>query len=106
MHRTGRFVRVSGGATGGHVRRQSSVRFQPGPSLFLPRGSFSAHVVGSAAAACMHAEAASEQSSLCFSLLSFRRAGGIKVQLCGFLQYANIVAVAIGYTIAASISML
>ena len=54
----------------------------------------------------MHAEAASEQSSLCFSLLSFRRAGGIKVQLCGFLQYANIVGVAIGYTIAASISML
>ncbi|KAE8820057.1 amino acid permease [Hordeum vulgare] len=31
---------------------------------------------------------------------------GIKVQLCGFLQYANIVGVAIGYTIAASISML
>uniref|UniRef100_A0ACD5U3E0 Uncharacterized protein n=2 Tax=Avena sativa TaxID=4498 RepID=A0ACD5U3E0_AVESA len=31
---------------------------------------------------------------------------GIKVQICGFLQYANIVGVAIGYTIAASISML
>ncbi|KAG8068616.1 hypothetical protein GUJ93_ZPchr0005g14890 [Zizania palustris] len=31
---------------------------------------------------------------------------GIKVQVCGFLQYANIVGVAIGYTIAASISML
>ncbi|WVZ98616.1 hypothetical protein U9M48_044029 [Paspalum notatum var. saurae] len=37
---------------------------------------------------------------------SFRRAGGIKVQICGFLQYGNIVGVAIGYTIAASISML
>ena len=37
---------------------------------------------------------------------SFRRAGGVKVQICGFLQYANIVGVAIGYTIAASISML
>ncbi|KAG8078683.1 hypothetical protein GUJ93_ZPchr0007g6268 [Zizania palustris] len=31
---------------------------------------------------------------------------GFKVQICGFLQYANIVGVAIGYTIAASISML
>ncbi|WVZ67919.1 hypothetical protein U9M48_016933 [Paspalum notatum var. saurae] len=31
---------------------------------------------------------------------------GIKVQICGILQYANIVGVAIGYTIAASISML
>jgi len=31
---------------------------------------------------------------------------GVKVQICGFLQYANIVGVAIGYTIAASISML
>ncbi|OEL17634.1 Amino acid permease 3 [Dichanthelium oligosanthes] len=29
---------------------------------------------------------------------------GIKVQICGFLQYANIVGVAIGYTIAVSIS--
>jgi hypothetical protein len=37
---------------------------------------------------------------------TFRRAGGVKVQICGFLQYANIVGVAIGYTIAASISML
>jgi len=35
---------------------------------------------------------------------SFRRAGGVKVQICGFLQYANIVGVAIGYTIAVSIS--
>ena len=34
------------------------------------------------------------------------RAGGIKVQIGGLLQYANIVGVAIGYTIAASISML
>ncbi|KAF0917671.1 hypothetical protein E2562_021180 [Oryza meyeriana var. granulata] len=31
---------------------------------------------------------------------------GFKVKICGFLQYANIVGVAIGYTIAASISML
>ncbi|KAL5227355.1 hypothetical protein ABZP36_015620 [Zizania latifolia] len=31
---------------------------------------------------------------------------GFKVQICGFLQYANIVGVAIGYTIAASTSML
>ncbi|KAJ4772996.1 Amino acid permease 3 [Rhynchospora pubera] len=31
---------------------------------------------------------------------------GIKVQICGILQYANIVGVAIGYTIAASISMM
>ena len=31
---------------------------------------------------------------------------GVKVQICGMLQYANIVGVAIGYTIAASISML
>ncbi|VAH83061.1 unnamed protein product [Triticum turgidum subsp. durum] len=31
---------------------------------------------------------------------------GIKVQICGVLQYANIVGVSIGYTIAASISML
>ncbi|GJN14455.1 hypothetical protein PR202_gb01287 [Eleusine coracana subsp. coracana] len=38
--------------------------------------------------------------------VSSGRAGGIKVQICGFLQYANIVGVAIGYTIAASISML
>ncbi|XP_072965878.1 amino acid permease 3-like [Typha angustifolia] len=30
---------------------------------------------------------------------------GIKVKICGFLQYANIFGVAIGYTIAASISM-
>ncbi|KAJ4810347.1 Amino acid permease [Rhynchospora pubera] len=30
---------------------------------------------------------------------------GIKVQICGFLQYANIIGVAIGYTIAASVSM-
>uniref|UniRef100_A0A0D9V8M6 Amino acid transporter transmembrane domain-containing protein n=1 Tax=Leersia perrieri TaxID=77586 RepID=A0A0D9V8M6_9ORYZ len=31
---------------------------------------------------------------------------GFKVKICGFLQYANIVGVAIGYTIAASISMM
>ncbi|KAF3329332.1 amino acid permease 3-like isoform X2 [Carex littledalei] len=30
---------------------------------------------------------------------------GIKVKICGFLQYANIFGVAIGYTIAASVSM-
>jgi hypothetical protein len=30
---------------------------------------------------------------------------GIKVKICGYLQYANIVGVAIGYTIAASVSM-
>ena len=32
--------------------------------------------------------------------------GGAKVKLCGAIQYANLVGVAIGYTIAASISML
>ncbi|XP_073003753.1 amino acid permease 3 [Typha latifolia] len=32
--------------------------------------------------------------------------GGLKVKLCGFIQYANLFGVAIGYTIAASISML
>jgi amino acid permease len=31
---------------------------------------------------------------------------GVKVRLCGVIQYANLVGVAIGYTIAASISML
>ena len=31
--------------------------------------------------------------------------GGAKVRLCGAIQYANLVGVAIGYTIAASISM-
>uniref|UniRef100_A0A0D9WCG3 Amino acid transporter transmembrane domain-containing protein n=1 Tax=Leersia perrieri TaxID=77586 RepID=A0A0D9WCG3_9ORYZ len=31
---------------------------------------------------------------------------GVKMQICGFLQYANIVGVAIGYTITTSISML
>ncbi|CAL9119094.1 unnamed protein product, partial [Musa textilis] len=31
--------------------------------------------------------------------------GGLKVKLCGFIQYANLFGVAIGYTIAASISM-
>ncbi|XP_009404322.2 amino acid permease 4 isoform X2 [Musa acuminata AAA Group] len=32
--------------------------------------------------------------------------GGLKVKLCGFIQYANLFGVAIGYTIAASISMM
>jgi hypothetical protein len=32
--------------------------------------------------------------------------GGAKVTLCGAIQYANLFGVAIGYTIAASISML
>ncbi|CAN6374579.1 unnamed protein product [Urochloa humidicola] len=32
--------------------------------------------------------------------------GGAKVQFCGVIQYANLVGIAIGYTIAASISML
>jgi amino acid permease len=32
--------------------------------------------------------------------------GGAKVRLCGAIQYANLFGVAIGYTIAASISML
>jgi amino acid permease len=32
--------------------------------------------------------------------------GGSKVRLCGVIQYANLFGVAIGYTIAASISML
>ena len=54
--------------------------------------------------ACCRARA--DSRCLSFPCRSFRRAGGIKVQLCGFLQYANIVGVAIGYTIAASISML
>jgi amino acid permease len=31
--------------------------------------------------------------------------GGLKVKICGFIQYANLFGVAIGYTIAASISM-
>jgi len=32
--------------------------------------------------------------------------GGAQVKLCGVIQYANLVGIAIGYTIAASISML
>nr|XP_009390075.1 PREDICTED: amino acid permease 4-like isoform X2 [Musa acuminata subsp. malaccensis] len=32
--------------------------------------------------------------------------GGLKVKLCGFIQYANLFGVAVGYTIAASISMM
>ncbi|KAG6479603.1 hypothetical protein ZIOFF_063071 [Zingiber officinale] len=32
--------------------------------------------------------------------------GGVKVKLCGFIQYANLFGVAIGYTIASSISMM
>ncbi|KAJ1685872.1 hypothetical protein LUZ63_017262 [Rhynchospora breviuscula] len=32
--------------------------------------------------------------------------GGLKVKICGFIQYANLFGVAIGYTIAASISMM
>ncbi|KAJ6792486.1 putative amino acid permease 3 [Iris pallida] len=32
--------------------------------------------------------------------------GGLKVKICGFIQYLNLFGVAIGYTIAASISML
>ncbi|KAJ1274935.1 hypothetical protein BS78_05G097300 [Paspalum vaginatum] len=32
--------------------------------------------------------------------------GGAKVRLCGFIQYANLVGISIGYTIASSISML
>ncbi|CAL9046640.1 amino acid permease 4-like [Musa acuminata AAA Group] len=32
--------------------------------------------------------------------------GGLKVKLCGFIQYANLFGVAIGYTIASSISMM
>nr|QDR71478.1 amino acid permease [Areca catechu] len=32
--------------------------------------------------------------------------GGLKVKMCGFIQYANLFGVAIGYTIAASISMM
>lgn len=33
-------------------------------------------------------------------------AGGTKVKICGAIQYLNLVGVAIGYTIAASISMM
>ncbi|RZC66200.1 hypothetical protein C5167_009891 [Papaver somniferum] len=32
-------------------------------------------------------------------------AGGVKIQLCGAAQYANLVGVTIGYTITASISL-
>jgi amino acid permease len=32
--------------------------------------------------------------------------GGAKFKLCGVIQYANLVGIAVGYTIAASISML
>ncbi|XWS15162.1 hypothetical protein CRYUN_Cryun35bG0070700 [Craigia yunnanensis] len=32
--------------------------------------------------------------------------GGVKVKICGWVQYLNLFAVAIGYTIAASISMM
>ncbi|GKA83104.1 amino acid transporter, transmembrane [Tanacetum coccineum] len=32
--------------------------------------------------------------------------GGFQVKICGFIQYLNLVGVAIGYTIAASISMM
>lgn len=32
--------------------------------------------------------------------------GGIQVQLCGIIQYLNLVGVAIGYTVASAISMM
>ena len=32
--------------------------------------------------------------------------GGAQVKLCGLIQYANLVGIAIGYTVASSISML
>jgi hypothetical protein len=32
--------------------------------------------------------------------------GGVKVKICGFVQYLNLFGVAIGYTIASSISMM
>ena len=32
--------------------------------------------------------------------------GGVKVKICGFVQYVNLFGVAIGYTIASSISMM
>ncbi|KAJ6730510.1 hypothetical protein OIU85_021321 [Salix viminalis] len=35
-----------------------------------------------------------------------RRTGGVKVKICGFVQYLNLFGVAIGYTIASSISMI
>lgn len=35
-----------------------------------------------------------------------RDAGGKKVKICGWIQYINLFGVAIGYTIAASVSML
>lgn len=37
--------------------------------------------------------------------IQFVVAGGVKVQLCGIAQYANLVGVTVGYTITASISM-
>ena len=33
-------------------------------------------------------------------------AGGFKVKICGVIQYLNLFGIAIGYTIAASISMM
>ncbi|GAU25910.1 hypothetical protein TSUD_376290 [Trifolium subterraneum] len=35
-----------------------------------------------------------------------KRTGGFQVQLCGLVQYLNLVGVAIGYTIASAISMM
>lgn len=32
-------------------------------------------------------------------------AGGFKVKICGYIQYINLFGVAVGYTIAASVSM-
>lgn len=56
---------------------------------------------------CMHSDSV---QSLFFKYFSdsvlFLISGGIKVTLCGFVQYLNLFGVAIGYTIASSISMM
>ncbi|CAL9110684.1 unnamed protein product [Musa textilis] len=46
-----------------------------------------------------------QNASPWLNLLAFS-SGGLKVKLCGFIQYANLFGVAIGYTIASSISMM
>lgn len=41
-----------------------------------------------------------------YILTGIRGAGGRKVKVCGIIQYINLFGVAIGYTIAASVSMM
>ena len=48
-----------------------------------------------------------EQRTLTSALfLQLNFSGGVKVKICGVIQYLNLFGVAIGYTIAASISMM